>query len=163
MFTIEGYVSSMSETHVLALGRSTRAHFPAFFAHLSYPCTQDYPRANMAALRSPSLVKRLNLNFSGNLSSEALLLADVDNDGSNELVIGNVDGELAVFKGTSSKPWRTCSGLGMITCVKAGDVFNTGRNWLVCTTAEGWCYVFNVSNLRIPASTTAVALQLNKY
>lgn len=99
----------------------------------------------MSSTRSLSLVKRVDLDFSGNLSQEALLLADVDNDGSNELVVGNVDGVLAVFKGKSSKPWRTCDNLGTITCVGAGDAFNLGRNFLVCTSAEGWCYVFDVS------------------
>lgn len=34
----------------------------------------------------------------------------------NELLIGNVDGVLAIFKGdTSSKAWKKCSGLGTVS------------------------------------------------
>ena len=33
----------------------------------------------------------------------------------NELVIGNVDGVLAIFKGdTMTKPWKKCSELGTV-------------------------------------------------
>lgn len=33
----------------------------------------------------------------------------------NELLIGNVDGVLAIFKGdVSSKPWKKCSELGTV-------------------------------------------------
>ncbi len=67
----------------------------------------------------------------------------------NELVIGNVDGVLAVFKGPSTTPFKKCSGLGtvslttallllsltipppspplQIVCVGIGDVLNTGK------------------------------------
>ena len=34
----------------------------------------------------------------------------------NELVIGNVDGVLAIFKGDkSTKPWKKCSELGTVS------------------------------------------------
>ncbi|KAL5503159.1 hypothetical protein EMCRGX_G010066 [Ephydatia muelleri] len=80
-------------------------------------------------MRSISFVKRLELEFPGNHFSHALSLGDVDNDGADELVIGNVDGTLAVFKGElSSKPWKGISGLGTITCVAVGDVMNNGKN-----------------------------------
>ena len=106
----------------------------------------------MSNTRSLSFVERVDLDFSGTFSKEALLLADVDKDGDNELVVGNMNGELAVFKGKSSKPWRTCDHLGMITCLGVGDVCNVGKNLLVCMTAEGWCYIFDVSyNLSPPA------------
>ncbi len=33
----------------------------------------------------------------------------------NELVLGNVDGVLAVFKGRSTTPLKKCSGLGAVS------------------------------------------------
>lgn len=86
-------------------------------------------------MRSVCFVDRLELDFTGNHFSHAVALADADNDGVcvylclgcfvmmttlfllqlNELVIGNVDGILALFKGDmSSKPWKKCSGLGTV-------------------------------------------------
>ena len=47
---------------------------------------------------------------------------DVDNDKGNEVVIGSIDGEVLIFKGSDSKPWRKCTGLGVITCVEIGDI-----------------------------------------
>ena len=48
-----------------------------------------------------SFVERLVLPFSGNVFPSALIIADVDNDPyhDNEIVVGNVDGKLAIFKG----------------------------------------------------------------
>ena len=99
----------------------------------------------MSTVRSVSFVEHVTLEFSGNILQEALALGDVDNDGGNELVLGNVDGELSIFKGDCAKPWKTCKNLGMITCIGVGDVFNKGRNFLMCVTAEGWCYIFDVT------------------
>ncbi|XP_060566674.1 KICSTOR complex protein ITFG2-like, partial [Ruditapes philippinarum] len=62
----------------------------------------------------------------------------------NELAVGNVDGMLAVFKGRGPTPWRTCSNLGMITCVGVSDILSRGKNNLYCLTAEGWFYLFDV-------------------
>ena len=98
-------------------------------------------------MRSVSFVDSLKLEVSDSLFSEALLLADVDNDGDNELIVGQINGELSIFKGSGNKPWRSCSHLGMIACVAVGDLWNQGENLLVCITAEGWCHLFNVSEL----------------
>lgn len=73
----------------------------------------------------------------------AVCLGDVDNDGDHELVIGNFDGDLAVFKGNDPQPWKKCTGLGQISAVRIGDLNNEGRNVLVVLTADGWCYVFD--------------------
>ena len=97
-------------------------------------------------MRSVSFVENIELEFNGNLFNDTLILEDVDNDGKNELIVGNVDGEMLVFKGEfASKPWKTFRHDGMITCIVAGDLWNTGRNVLMSITADGWSYVFDVS------------------
>ncbi|XP_048590330.1 KICSTOR complex protein ITFG2 [Nematostella vectensis] len=95
-------------------------------------------------MRSVSFVEHIELDFSGNLFNEGLLLEDIDNDGSNELVLGNVNGEIFVFKGTASKPWRVSKQNGMITCVGSGDLWNRGKKVLVAITADGWCHLFDI-------------------
>lgn len=95
-------------------------------------------------MRSVSFVEHMQLEFEGNLFNEALILEDVDNDGKNELVLGNVEGELLVFKGSQNKPWKKYQHKGMITCIAAGDLWNTGKNVLVTVTADGWHHVFDV-------------------
>lgn len=97
--------------------------------------------------RSVSFVENLQLEISDNLFNEALLLADVDNDGDGELVVGQINGELSIFKGSYTKPWRSCLHLGMITCVGVGDLWNQRENLLFCITAEGWCHIFHVSDV----------------
>ncbi|XP_067654862.1 KICSTOR complex protein ITFG2-like [Haliotis asinina] len=94
--------------------------------------------------RTVSFVERVEVEFSGNLLNQAMVLGDVDNDKYNELVVGNIDGDLSVFKGSSVTPWRKTSDLGMITCIGLGDICNKGKNNLVCLTAEGWCYIFDI-------------------
>ena len=96
--------------------------------------------------RSVSFVENLQLEISDNLNNEALLLADVDNDGDSELLVGQINGELSIFKGSSAKPWKRCLHLGMITCVAVGDLWNKGENFLFCITAEGLCHIFYVSH-----------------
>ena len=95
--------------------------------------------------RSVSFVENLELEISDSLFNESLLLTDVDNDEDYELVVGQINGDLLIFKGGSPKPWRACHHLGMITCVGAGDLWNQGENLLFCITAEGWCHIFHVS------------------
>ncbi|XP_065909231.1 KICSTOR complex protein ITFG2-like [Dysidea avara] len=95
-----------------------------------------------------SFVERVELEFSGNHFSHALCLEDVDNDGLNELAIGNVVGTLAVFKSVeSSKPWKSCTDLGNLTCVGAGDLFNISKNVLIAISAEGDCYIFDFTDV----------------
>lgn len=95
--------------------------------------------------RSVSFVENLQLEISDSLFNESLLLADVDNDGDLELVVGQINGDLVIFKGSGQKPWRISQNLGMITCVGAGDLDNKGQNLLFCITAEGWCHIFNIT------------------
>ncbi|PVD33762.1 hypothetical protein C0Q70_05022 [Pomacea canaliculata] len=100
--------------------------------------------------RTVSFVDNIELDFAGNVMTEALDLGDVDNDKENELVVGNIEGDLAVFKGDHSQPWKKASKLGMITCVQIGDIFNIYKNLLVCLNAEGCCYIFAVKGTEIP-------------
>lgn len=49
-------------------------------------------------MRAISLVNRIEFQFMGNVARNAITLGDVDNDGCNELIIGNNRGEVAIFK-----------------------------------------------------------------
>ncbi|CAI8001739.1 KICSTOR complex protein ITFG2 [Geodia barretti] len=95
-------------------------------------------------MRSVSFVDRLEFEFAGNHSSHGLCLGDVDGDGLNELVVGSVDGVLAIFKEIkNTKPWRKCSDLGMITSVAVGDILNKKKNLVIVSTTEGLCHIFD--------------------
>ncbi|KAI8142924.1 hypothetical protein BJV82DRAFT_612760 [Fennellomyces sp. T-0311] len=102
-------------------------------------------------MRTISLVNRLKWSFSGNMNPHALVLGDVDNDGENEFVIGNLSGDLAVFKGECAHglPTFVCHGLGTITCIAIGDVRNWGRNSVVCINAEGQAHIFDIPRLAV--------------
>ncbi|KAK2489027.1 hypothetical protein MC885_013444 [Smutsia gigantea] len=78
-------------------------------------------------MRSVSYVQRVALEFSGSLFPHAICLGDVDNDTLNELVVGDTNGKLSVYKNDDSRPWLTCSCQGMLTCVGVGDVCNKGK------------------------------------
>ncbi|XP_038078141.1 KICSTOR complex protein ITFG2-like isoform X2 [Patiria miniata] len=103
-------------------------------------------------MRSVVFVERLEFEFSGNVFPNAVVLGDVDNDNENELLVGNAEGELSVFKGNNTQPWATCSNLGMITCLGVGDICNSGKNCLVTISGEGLCSIF----YRVPAAKTEV-------
>lgn len=49
-------------------------------------------------MRAISLVNCLEFEFSGNVVRKGLAFGDVDNDGNIEFIIGNVNGEVAIFK-----------------------------------------------------------------
>lgn len=49
-------------------------------------------------MRAISLVNRLEFEFTGNVVRKGLALGDVDNDGRNELIVGNESGDLFIFK-----------------------------------------------------------------
>lgn len=110
--------------------------------------------------RCVSFVENLQLEISDSLFNESILLADVDNDDDYELVVGQINGDLLIFKGSSEKPWRTCRKLGMITCVGVGDVWNQGENLLFCITAEGWCHMFYIRTSSSEDSLEPVSSQL---
>ncbi|KAL1502311.1 hypothetical protein ABEB36_007476 [Hypothenemus hampei] len=93
-------------------------------------------------MRAISLVKKIEFEFTGNVARNALTLGDVDNDGHNELVIGNDLGEVTIFK--ERDKIQVISDLGFITCVSIGDICNEGKNSLVIVTSDGWCYIYEV-------------------
>lgn len=49
-------------------------------------------------MRAVSLVNCLELDFQGNVVKNALQLGDLDNDGENELVVGNDQGQVVIYK-----------------------------------------------------------------
>ena len=97
-------------------------------------------------MRTVSFVERIEIEFHGNIITQTMVLADVDNDLANELVVGNIEGQIAVFKGDNSTPWKKTSVSGMLTCLAVGEIHIPNKNSLVCITAEGWCYVYDVSS-----------------
>lgn len=49
-------------------------------------------------MRTISLTNHLEFEFTGSVLRKGLTIGDVDNDGNNELIIGNISGEVAIFK-----------------------------------------------------------------
>ncbi|XP_028405156.1 KICSTOR complex protein ITFG2-like isoform X2 [Dendronephthya gigantea] len=92
-------------------------------------------------MRSVLFVEHLEFEFSGNILERAIALGDVNNDGGCELVVANISGDLAIFKGSDLEPWRRYHGLGMVSCVVIGDMCDVGRNAVFCITTEGWCHL----------------------
>ncbi|KAI1317963.1 integrin alpha FG-GAP repeat-containing protein 2 [Mortierella claussenii] len=103
----------------------------------------------MPTARHVSLVQKLRWHVTGNISPTAFAIGDVDGHGDNAFVIGNLVGELFVFKGNHPEglPWLTCKGLGTITAVAIGDIRNWGKNSIVVMSAEGLCHIFDISGL----------------
>jgi Integrin-alpha FG-GAP repeat-containing protein 2 len=88
-------------------------------------------------------------SFQGSIAGpDAVLLGDVDNDprGDEELVIGSVEGDLAVFRGSQQpEPCMKASGLGTITAVALGPLFlgSPDQQLIVCS-AEGCLHIFDL-------------------
>uniref|UniRef100_UPI00398E35DE KICSTOR complex protein ITFG2 isoform X5 n=1 Tax=Pristiophorus japonicus TaxID=55135 RepID=UPI00398E35DE len=106
-------------------------------------------------MRSVSYVERVALDFSGNLFTQAICLGDTDNDGLNELVVGDTNGKLYVYKSDDCKPWITRSCIGMVTCVGVGDICNKGKNFVVAVGAEGWFHIFDLSGISTKSDTSS--------
>ena len=100
----------------------------------------------------------------GNVLQHAMAIADVDLDGLNEIVVGTLGGQLLVFSGvvhaqTVNVPQCSldgarapqmlarsqCHGLGSITAVTVGDLLNTNTPIIACTSAQGVCFLFDLS------------------
>ncbi|KAK7081609.1 integrin alpha FG-GAP repeat-containing protein 2 [Halocaridina rubra] len=97
-------------------------------------------------MRVVSFVNPLEFEFEGTVCKNAVCLGDIDNDGQNELVVGNEKGTLAIFKGEKSHPVEVIHVLGMLTAVAVGDVCNLGHNVLVAVTGCGICYIYDFEN-----------------
>ncbi|XP_030844749.1 KICSTOR complex protein ITFG2-like [Strongylocentrotus purpuratus] len=95
-------------------------------------------------MRSVVFVEKIELDFSGNIFANALVLGDVDNDSLHELMVGSVDGELWIYKGDNTVPFATASNLGMIVCTEIADVCNTNKNVAVVLCADGLCYLYAI-------------------
>lgn len=109
---------------------------------------------NNTIMRTVSFVDRVEVEFHGNVLSQAMVLEDVDNDMGNELIVGNIDGEISIFKGDSPHAWRKATISGMLTCLGVGKIHLPKKNSLVCMTAEGWCHLFDVPSQQSVQSIT---------
>jgi hypothetical protein len=82
--------------------------------------------------------------LSGPILKNALAFGDVDGDGESELVIGNENGDLAIFKDSyhhSSKPWFQTTGLRMISAIAIGSFIEPHKNTIVVVSGDGWCHI----------------------
>ncbi|KAJ8982298.1 hypothetical protein NQ317_001158 [Molorchus minor] len=93
-------------------------------------------------MRAISLVKRIKFEFTGNVVRDALTLGDIDNDGCNELIVGNQNGEVVIFKG--QEKYQTIIQSHFVSCVAVGNILNDNRNVLIIITADGWCYLYAI-------------------
>ena len=101
------------------------------------------------AVRSVSLVDKLEFDFQGTIYRHAIAFGDVDGDDENELAVCNTSGHLFLFKGKLSKPWRICNDdLGCITTIVVDDVTNCGYNSTLCLNAEGRCLIFSPKSVK---------------
>lgn len=110
-------------------------------------------------MRVASFVNHLEFEFEGNINKNAICLGDVDNDGQNELIVGNEKGVLAVFKGENPHPVHVGTELGMVSAISVGDVFNTGLNVLVVVTGCGYCYIYDFEDDHLGEPTEKKVLQ----
>ncbi|KAG0266582.1 integrin alpha FG-GAP repeat-containing protein 2 [Mortierella polycephala] len=103
----------------------------------------------MPTARHVSLVQKLRWHVNGNISPTAFAIGDIDGQGDNAFVIGNLAGTLFIFKGNhpEGQPWLTCKELGTITAVAIGDIRNWGKNSIVVLSAEGLCHIFDIAGL----------------
>ncbi|PRD35172.1 UNVERIFIED_CONTAM: Itfg2 [Trichonephila clavipes] len=103
-------------------------------------------------MRAVSFVSRLVFEFKGNVSKNAICLGDADNDNDYELAIGNLHGDMAIFKGDHTHPFFEAHDLGMlililqIMVIVIGDVLNEGKNSTICISGEGLCSIFEIKN-----------------
>uniref|UniRef100_A0A3P9AV95 Integrin alpha FG-GAP repeat containing 2 n=1 Tax=Maylandia zebra TaxID=106582 RepID=A0A3P9AV95_9CICH len=90
-------------------------------------------------MRSLNYVHRVSLDFTGTLFPHAICLGDADNDSLNELVVGDTNGKLLVYKNDDSKPWITRKILLChVICGSCG-------NFVVAVGAEGWFHLFDLT------------------
>eukprot|EP01027_Heterolobosea_sp_BB2_P003531 GEZU01005344.1.p1 GENE.GEZU01005344.1~~GEZU01005344.1.p1 ORF type:complete len:217 (-),score=25.03 GEZU01005344.1:249-899(-) len=104
--------------------------------------------------RQVAFVERLIFNFEGSVGHNALFLADVDNDGCIEFVIGSVWGTLSIFKFRGSNPYFSCSGLGSISCILVDKVGTRKTNVLCVVSAEGEAHFFDLTSRTTTTTTT---------
>ncbi|XP_072162053.1 KICSTOR complex protein ITFG2-like isoform X3 [Bemisia tabaci] len=98
-------------------------------------------------MRPVCFVKNFEIDFSGVVYRNAVILGDVNNDGNDELVIGNMEGTLCIYKG--QEPIQTIKNLGLITAIGIGDIMNCGSNALVVVSGDGWCHIFLCLNCNL--------------
>ncbi|XP_050529137.1 KICSTOR complex protein ITFG2-like isoform X1 [Daktulosphaira vitifoliae] len=91
-------------------------------------------------MKVASFVHHCEFDVPGNVYKNAIVLGDVDNDNDIELVVGNMEGDLYIFKG--QRQIQKISGLGIITAIGIGDLMNCGSNTLIVICGDGWCHIY---------------------
>lgn len=91
-------------------------------------------------MKTANFVDHYDFDVPGNIFRNAIALGDVDNDNEIELVVGNMEGELYIFK--DQQQIQKISGLGIITAIGIGDLMNCGSNTLIVISGDGWCHIY---------------------
>ena len=100
--------------------------------------------ATSGPTRVLTFARPLEFDFEGNVNQNAITLGDVDNDGLDELIVGNDVGRVAIFKGSNPKPVRVATEVGLVATLSVGDLLNIGRNVLLVVTAYGKCHIYDL-------------------
>jgi hypothetical protein len=104
----------------------------------------------------------------GFICNNALLLFDIDNDGHNEFILGNIKGSISIYKFLRENPVYSCGNLGSITCLVASVVEK--HPILVAPSAEGMCHFFHIKkqkslspflSLKVPCNITSGLITKN--
>lgn len=109
-------------------------------------------------MKIASFVDHYDFDVPGKIFKSAIALGDVDNDNEIELVVGNMEGDLYIFKG--QRQIQKISGLGLITTVAIGDLMNIGSNALIVISGDGWCHIYLCLKLSKPDSAEEYTVKL---
>ena len=97
-------------------------------------------------MKSFNLKDRFRIPFRGTVFKNAVCLGDCNGDGNIELLVGNTQGNLAIFRGFQPRePWKQATGLGTITGIRVGDIRNDGSIVVVVVNSEGLIHLFDLA------------------
>lgn len=121
-------------------------------------------------MRTLEVVPSQWIELGDKVLANALAVGDVDGDGSSELVIGTIAGQVTILKLTATElvQWKTVKLDECVTAICIDDRACVDKVYIMVATMEGNCHVFPVVQgedafdadvtFRIPLNARAVAL-----